>query len=163
MREESVTPHELQRDRREKNTWQGRPVFIAAVTGSTVKLVTLWVFPNVADKNGVRDFMMPLTSGLAILPLAPVHDLESRPDREPILTSLPAIYSDGLYSQLCGYNFFDTHNYLTANVFMMLAALTAGIFCGYCLKAEQLKTLFGEENLATTGFRATYFFFLSQY
>lgn len=73
------------------------------------------------------------------------------------LVSLGTVFSLNIWNSpaFFGKNLFDALDYLTANVFMTLGALATAIFCGYCLKTNQLKLLFGEESLAIPAFRAT--------
>ncbi|MCM2972468.1 sodium-dependent transporter [Larsenimonas suaedae] len=47
---------------------------------------------------------------------------------------------------LFGMSFFDGLDFLTANVFMTIVALATALFCGYCLKPEQLQQMFGHQS-----------------
>ncbi|WP_202020704.1 sodium-dependent transporter [Halomonas sp. HG01] len=54
-----------------------------------------------------------------------------------------------------GKTLFDALDYLTANVFMTAGALATAIFCGFCLKQEQLEVMFGKGSLAIPSFKFT--------
>lgn len=73
------------------------------------------------------------------------------------VVSLGTVFSLNVWNSpiFFGKNLFDMLDYLTANVFMTIGALATAIFCGYCLKTEQLESMFGKGSLAIPVFRVT--------
>lgn len=71
------------------------------------------------------------------------------------MVSLGTVFSLNIWNNpiFFGKTFFDALDYLTANVFMTAGALATAVFCGYCLKQNQLEQMFGEGSAVIPLFR----------
>ena len=71
------------------------------------------------------------------------------------LVSLGTVFSLNIWDSpmFFGKNFFDALDYLTANIFMTAGGLVTALFCGFCLRDEQLEQIFGTSSRAIMPFR----------
>jgi NSS family neurotransmitter:Na+ symporter len=71
------------------------------------------------------------------------------------LVSLGTVFSLNLWDSpiFFGKTFFDALDYLTANILMTAGGLATALFCGYCLKEQQLALMFGKNRAVIAPFR----------
>lgn len=71
------------------------------------------------------------------------------------LVSLGTVFSLNIWDSpiFFGKTFFDALDYVTANIFMTLGGLATALFCGFCLKPQQLEQMFGEGSAVIAPFR----------